>query len=59
MRSSRIQQTPMNVQVGTPDLDGLIENVMPRRGIWLSPFDRQGRRFRSQKERSNRRKAQR
>jgi hypothetical protein len=53
----------MSVEVGTPDLDGLIENVTPRRGLWLSPFNRQeyrqGRRFRSQKERSNRRKASR
>jgi hypothetical protein len=60
MRSSKSQQTPMSVTVG---LDGLIENVTPRSGLWLSPFDRQeyrqGRRFRSQKERSNRRKSSR
>jgi hypothetical protein len=53
----------VRVEVGTPDLDGLISGTKPRRGLWLSPFNRQehrqGKRFRSQKERSNRRKASR
>jgi hypothetical protein len=53
----------MKVEVGTPDLDALISHAKPRRGLWLSPFNRaehrQGKRFRSQRERSNRRKASR
>ena len=63
MRSPRSQETPVRVEVGTPELDALISGTKPRRGLWLSPFNRQehrqGKRFRSQKERSNRRKASR
>jgi hypothetical protein len=63
MRSSKSQQTPVRVQIGTPDLDALTSGTPARRGVWHSPFNRrehrQGKRFRSQRSRSNRRKASR
>ena len=63
MRSNRGLETPVRVEIGTPDLDALISGTKPRRGLWFSPFNRaehrQGKRFRSQRERSNRRKASR